>query len=125
MYRYNNDKIRLWAEEQETTAWKIAKKMQMVNPKAPMGWVAGGDLRVSNLLNFINTYKLNLLDFFFEDDTLMSETHQTNEQTIEELRRQHTREMEELKIQHLREIGEIERKHLREIADLKKSLGLE
>lgn len=125
MYRYNNDKIRQWAEEQETTAWKIAKKMQMVNPKGPMGWVAGGDLRVSNLLNFINTYKLNLLDFFFEDDKLMSDTPPITVEAIEELRRQHTREIEELKIQHLREIGEIERKHLREIGDLKKSLGLE
>lgn len=122
MYRYNKDKIRQWAEQQETTAWKIAKKMQLTNHKGPMAWVTGGDLRVSSLLNFINTYKLNILDFFFEDDKLMSDTPPTNEQTIEELRRRHTLEMEELKIQHLREIAEIERRHLREITEIKKSL---
>ena len=47
------EKEKMWQLYQAgNTFAKIAKKMQMVNPKGPMGWVAGGDLRQVLLWGF-------------------------------------------------------------------------
>lgn len=112
MYQYNKNKIAEFAAERDITASRMAKKMELVNPKGPKGWLEGGDLRVSSLLNFVNTYGLNLLDFFSKDGQPLSENQYNTPTNILELELHYTRK-----------IAEIEKQYLREIMDLKVELA--
>lgn len=123
------------------SARKAQIALNMTNVKALNGWMNGGDLRVSNLLHFVNTFRLNLLDFFTADGKPLSEQNQESRQTdsqdnlastnpkqgkssnIADIDTSNT-DMSQLVIKHIQEIADLRQKHVVEMAEREKSLLL-
>lgn len=76
-FRYNNKKIPEYITENSMSLRNVLKKLNMTGDKTLRGWIKGDDIRVSHLLNFANTFGLDLREFFFENDTLISEIRKT------------------------------------------------
>lgn len=121
MYKYNKDKIAEFAEERKLTPHKMASRLNMVNPKGPRGWLIGGDLRVSSLLHFVNTFGLDLLDFFSLDDNPLSEVVKEQQQTAPSTTISTT--VAEAELRCAQRIAELEKQYLREIMELKIELA--
>ena len=114
-YLYNAEKIKEFAQEREMGGRTIANKLNMSNDKAPRGWLAGNkQIRMDHFLNFVNTFKLDLLDFFTQDGSPLSKA-QNNAQTTENTLCSVSESVAELKIAHIQAMADMEKEHLREM----------
>lgn len=140
-YDYDNKKITAYVKAHKMSARKAQIALNMTNVKALNGWMNGGDLRVSNLLHFVNTFRLNLLDFFTADGKALSEQNQESRQTDSQDNLASTKPMQseslniadiatsntnvsQLVIKHIQEIADLRQKHVVEMAEREKSLLL-
>lgn len=120
-YTYNKYRIKEFTEQKGFGGRTIANKLGMSNDKAPRGWIAGSELiRMDHFLNFVNTFHLNLLEFFMDDgirmDTQQTEAVPEENTTCSEpatsvptsddsdFRFRLMTEMAELKVRHTREL---------------------
>ena len=73
-YKYNNLRIKEFADSKRIGGRTIANKLGMSNDKAPRGWMNGSEqIRMDHFLNFVNTFGLDIKEFFYQDDVLMSD----------------------------------------------------
>ncbi len=141
IYDYDNKKIAAYVKAHKMSARKAQIALNMTNVKALNGWMNGGDLRVSNLLHFVNTFRLNLLDFFTADGKPLSEQNQESRQTDQQDNLASAKQMQsessnianiatsntdisQLVIKHIQEIANLRQKHVVEMAEKEKSLLL-
>lgn len=74
VYKYNNLRIKEFADSKRIGGRTIANKLGMSNDKAPRGWLNGSEqIRMVHFLNFVNTFGLDIKEFFYQDDVLMSD----------------------------------------------------
>lgn len=140
-YDYDNKKIAAYVKAHKMSARKAQIALNMTNVKALNGWMNGGDLRVSNPLHFVNTFRLNLLDFFTADGKPLPEHLQESPKTDPQDSLDLTKSMQsehsdvagiaiadtnvsQLVIQHIQEIADLRQKHVVEMAEKEKSLLL-
>ena len=114
-YLYNAEKIKEFAQERGMGGRTIANKLNMSNDKAPRGWLEGNkQIRMDHFLNFVNTFKLDLLDFFTQDGSPLSKA-QNNAQATENTFCSVPESVAELKIAHIQAMADMEKEHLREM----------
>lgn len=117
-YRYNKERIKEFAEKRGFGGRTIANKLGMSNDKAPRSWLDGSEvIRMDHFLNFVNTFNLDLHEFFFQDDVLMSkapQTEQSKENTFCSPQAE-TKSATEAELRHVREMADLEKQHLREM----------
>ena len=115
-FRYNNKKISGYIAENSLSLRNVLKKLNMTGDKTLRGWIKGEDIRVSHLLNFANTFNLDLREFFFENDTLISEIQKTEPAQKEE-KRYTEADMLKAEMKYKERINEMEKKHMKELME--------
>lgn len=121
-YKYNNSRIKEFAEKKGFGGRTIANKLKMSNDKAPRSWLAGAEtIRMDHFLKFVNTFKIDIREFFYKDDILMSEATETpcaTENTFcsqqEGTQKVSSTELD-MVVSHIQEKAELEKKHIREM----------
>lgn len=142
IYEYDNKKIAEFIRGEKMSARKAKIALNMSNVKALNGWMSGGDLRTSNLLHFVNTFGLNLLDFFKADGVRLSElipdsearpatfhakfskTDQPEAAYNTSNTKENTNESQSEAPQHMKEMFELREQHLKEMFTKEKELLL-
>lgn len=114
-FRYNNKKITEYITENSLSLRNVLKKMNMTSDKTLRGWIKGDDIRVSHLLNFANTFNLDLRDFFFENDTLIS--NEAKASRTEDGKHYTEADMLRMEMQYKDQIAVIEKRHMKELAE--------
>jgi transcriptional regulator with XRE-family HTH domain len=117
-YKYNNTRIKEFAEKNKLSGRAIATRMGMSNDLAPRGWIACTEkIYMHHFINFINTFGFDIHEFFYQDDVLMSEgengknTICSNESGSQSVPSDNSA----LKLAHVKEMAELEKKHIREM----------
>ena len=73
-YKYNNTRIKEFAELKGFGGRSIANRMKMKNDLAPRGWIACTEkIYMHHFINFVNTFGLDIHEFFYQDGVLMSD----------------------------------------------------
>lgn len=121
-YKYNNSRIKEFAEKKGFGGRTIANKLKMSNDKAPRSWLAGAEtIRMDHFLKFVNTFKIDIREFFYKDDILMSETVETPCATENTFYSQQNGTQKvsstelDMVVSHIQEKAELEKKHIREM----------
>ena len=112
-YTYNDKKLREMMEDKNLSYSKICNMLNTKADKTVKQQIKGGDMFLSRLLEYANTFDLNLLDFFFDNDVLISDT-------MHNLRKNDVGgELKILKkeIEHKEAVSELEKRHIKEIAE--------
>ncbi|MBR4923804.1 MAG: hypothetical protein IKY99_09375 [Bacteroidaceae bacterium] len=117
-YKYNNTRIKEFAEKNKLSGRAIATRMGMSNDLAPRGWIACTEkIYMHHFINFINTFGFDIHEFFYQDNVLMSEG-ENSKNTIcsnESGSQSVPSDNSDLKLAHVKEISELEKKHIREM----------
>ena len=117
-YKYNNTRIKEFAEKNKLSGRAIATHMEMSNDLAPRGWIACTEkIYMHHFINFINTFGFDIHEFFYQDNVLMSEG-ENSKNTIcsnESGSQSVPSDNSDLKLAHVKEISELEKKHIREM----------
>lgn len=117
-YKYNNTRIKEFAELKGFGGRSIANRMKMKNDLAPRGWIACTEkIYMHHFINFINTFGLDIHEFFYQDGVLMSEAiKEENSKCSEEPSSQSVpTDTTALELAHVKEMAELEKKHIREM----------
>ena len=118
VYKYNNTRIKEFAESKKIGGRTIANKMGMTNDTAPRGWIACTEkIYMHHFINFINTFGFDIHEFFYQDGVLMSEAQKDeNKKCSSESEAQTVpADTSALELAHVKEISELEKKHIREM----------
>jgi hypothetical protein len=117
-YKYNNTRIKEFAESKGIGGRTIANKMGMTNDLAPRGWINCTEkIYMHHFINFINTFGFDIHEFFYQDGVLMSEVIKdenskcSNESSSQSVPTDTTA----LELAHVKEMAELEKKHIREM----------
>lgn len=117
-YKYNNTRIKEFAESKGIGGRTIANKMGMSNDLAPRGWINCTEkIYMHHFINFINTFGFDIHEFFYQDGVLMSEAmKEENSKCSEEPSSQSVpTDATALELAHVKEMAELEKKHIREM----------
>lgn len=117
-YKYNNTRIKEFAELRRFGGRSIANRMNMKNDLAPRGWIACSEtIHMHHFINFINTFGLDIHEFFYQDGVLMSEAiKKENSKCSDEPSSQSVpTDTTVLELAHVKEMAELEKKHIREV----------
>lgn len=117
-YKYNNTRIKEFAELKGIGGRTIANKMGMTNDLAPRGWINCTEkIYMHHFINFINTFGFDIHEFFYQDGVLMSEAmKEENIKCSDEPSSQSVpTETTALELAHVKEMAELEKKHIREM----------
>lgn len=117
-YKYNNTRIKEFAELKRFGGRSIANRMKMKNDLAPRGWIACTEkIYMHHFINFINTFGLDIHEFFYQDGVLMSDAiKEENSKCSEELASQSVlTDTTALELAHVKEMAELEKKHIKEM----------
>jgi hypothetical protein len=117
-YKYNNTRIKEFAESKGIGGRTIANKMGMTNDLAPRGWINCTEkIYMHHFINFINTFGFDIHEFFYQDGVLMSEAFkEENSKCSDEPSSQSVpTDTTSLELAHVKEMAELEKKHIREM----------
>lgn len=117
-YKYNNTRIKEFAESKGIGGRTIANKMGMTNDLAPRGWINCTEkIYMHHFINFINTFGFDIHEFFYQDGVLMSEAFkEENSKCSDEPSSQSVpTDTTALELAHVKEMAELEKKHIREM----------
>lgn len=117
-YKYNNTRIKEFAEKNKLSGRAIATRMGMSNDLAPRGWIGCTEkIYMHHFINFINTFGFDIHEFFYQDDVLMSETENgKNTKCSDESGSQSVPSGNSAsELAHVKEMAELEKKHIREM----------
>jgi hypothetical protein len=117
-YKYNNTRIKEFAESKGIGGRTIANKMGMTNDLAPRGWINCTEkIYMHHFINFINTFGFDIHEFFYQDGVLMSEAFkEENSKCSDESSSQSVpADTTALELAHVKEMAELEKKHIREM----------
>ena len=117
-YKYNNTRIKEFAESKGIGGRTIANKMGMTNDLAPRGWINCTEkIYMHHFINFINTFGFDIHEFFYQDGVLMSDAiKEENSKCSEEPSSQSVpTDTTALELAHVKEMAELEKKHIREM----------
>jgi hypothetical protein len=117
-YKYNNTRIKEFAESKGIGGRTIANKMGMTNDLAPRGWINCTEkIYMHHFINFINTFGFDIHEFFYQDGVLMSESiKEENSKCSDESSSQSVpADTTALELAHVKEMAELEKKHIREM----------
>lgn len=117
-YKYNNTRIKEFAEAEKIGGRTIANRMNMSNDLAPRGWIACTEkIYMHHFINFVNTFGLNIHEFFYEDGVLMSDTDKDNNRKCSSSKNTQTvpTDTAAIELAHVKEMAEVEKKHIREM----------
>lgn len=117
-YKYNNTRIKEFAESKGIGGRTIANKMGMTNDLAPRGWINCTEkIYMHHFINFINTFGFDIHEFFYQDGVLMSEAiKEENSKCSDDSSLQSVpTDTTALKLAHVKEMAELEKKHIREM----------
>jgi hypothetical protein len=117
-YKYNNTRIKEFAESKGIGGRTIANKMGMTNDLAPRGWINCTEkIYMHHFINFINTFGFDIHEFFYQDGVLMSEAiKEENSKCSDEPSSQSVpTDTTSLELAHVKEMAELEKKHIREM----------
>lgn len=78
---YKNDKIIEYIKENELTCKQLLELLGMTNYKTISRWTKENDIRMSHFVNVVNTFHLNVRDFFTENGVLLRDIEQEQEKT--------------------------------------------
>ena len=114
-YTYNDKKLKEMMETKNLSYSKICNLLNTKADKTVKQQIKGGDMFLSRLLEYANTFDLNLLDFFFDNDVLISDTmHNLRKNDVGGELKILKKEME-----HKEAVSELEKRHIKEIAEKK------
>jgi len=117
-YKYNNTRIKEFAEAEKIGGRTIANRMNMSNDLAPRGWIACTEkIYMHHFINFVNTFGLDIHEFFYEDGVLMSDTDKDNNRKCSSSKNTQTvpTDTADIELAHVKEMAEVEKKHIREM----------
>ena len=117
-YKYNNTRIKEFAESKGIGGRTIANKMGMSNDLAPRGWINCTEkIYMHHFINFINTFGFDIHEFFYQDGVLMSEAmKEENSKCSDETSSQSVpTDTTALELAHVKEMAELEKKHIHEM----------
>lgn len=120
-YKYNNTRIKEFAESKGIGGRSIANKMGMTNDLAPRGWINCTEkIYMHHFINFINTFGFDIHEFFYKDGVLMSEAmkeenSKCSSETPESVPEGAARECSAMELAHVKKVAEMEKEHLREM----------
>ena len=117
-YKYNNTRIKEFAERHKLGGRSIANRMGMSNDLAPRGWIGCTEkIYMHHFINFINTFKLDIREFFYENGVLMSEDkpRRNTNCSLDDLEQDILPEQSALKLAYIKSVAELEKKHIREM----------
>ena len=117
-YKYNNTRIKEFAESKGIGGRSIANRMKMKNDLAPRGWIACTEkIYMHHFINFINTFGFDIHEFFYQDGVLMSEAiKEENSKCSDEPSSQSVpTDTTALELAHVKEMADLEKKHIREM----------
>lgn len=117
-YKYNNLRIKEFADSKRIGGRTIANKLGMSNDKAPRGWLNGGEqIRMDHFLNFVNTFGLDIKEFFYQDDVLMSDIADSENTKCPSATNTQSAPNAEHELENLRTaVSQLEKEHLQVIA---------
>lgn len=117
-YKYNNTRIKEFAEAEKIGGRTIANRMNMSNDLAPRGWIACTEkIYMHHFINFVNTFGLDIHEFFYEDGVLMSDTNKDKNRKCSSSKNAQTvpTDTTAIELAHVKEMVEVEKKHIREM----------
>lgn len=117
-YKYNNTRIKEFAEAEKIGGRTIANRMNMSNDLAPRGWIACTEkIYMHHFINFVNTFGLDIHEFFYEDGVLMSDTDKDKNRKCSSSKNAQTvpTDTAAIELAHVKEMAEVEKKHIREM----------
>lgn len=117
-YKYNNTRIKEFAEAEKIGGRTIANRMNMSNDLAPRGWIACTEkIYMHHFINFVNTFGLDIHEFFYEDGVLMSDTDKDKNRKCSSSKSAQTvpTDTAAIELAHVKEMAEVEKKHIREM----------
>lgn len=131
-YTYNDKKLKEMMETKNLSYSKICNLLNTKADKTVKQQIKGGDMFLSRLLEYANTFDLNLLDFFFDNDVLISDTMHNlrkndvgGELKILKKEMEHKEAVSELEKRHIKEIAEKDTECLQKIMDAEKKIRRE
>lgn len=136
MIEYDNCRIAELLKRLNLTRADIRRDLAVTNDATVKRWIEGGDIYISRVVDFCNTYKISILEFFNEDGRNLLELCKNKEiETIDisdnvaSLLIKKEQELSEIRIQAQRDIFAVKEtafaareKYITELADLKISL---
>lgn len=110
-YSYNKWKFKEFAEATGKTHGQIGRMVGVTNSETTEKWINGGVPNIGTIVKFANAAQISILEFFYENGTLMSELYSKSKNGTDQEHISNSIDS----IIHIREISNLEKKHIKEM----------